>query len=61
MKINGQHLNINIGPIDRLIFKYQELTRKSSELFFRYPSILIGSIFYHNIQIVKNHFAFHDN
>ena len=34
MKINGQHLDINVGPISRLIFKYQELTRKFSELFF---------------------------
>ena len=33
MRINGQYYDINIGPINRLIFKYQELTRKFLELF----------------------------
>ena len=33
MKINVQYYDINIGPIYGLIFKYQELTRKFSELF----------------------------
>ena len=33
MKINGQHSDINIGPTNRLLFKYQEFTRKFSELF----------------------------
>jgi hypothetical protein len=34
MKINGKHHDINVGPINRLIFRYQKLTRKFSELFF---------------------------
>ena len=33
MRINGQYSNINIGPTSKLVFKYQELTRKFSELF----------------------------
>jgi hypothetical protein len=33
MKINGQYPSINVGPINRLVFKYQELTRKFSRLF----------------------------
>jgi hypothetical protein len=55
MKINGQHPSINDGPISRLIFKYQELTRNFSGLF-RYSSILIGSNFYHNIQVMEKPF-----
>jgi len=52
MKINGQHPSINDEPISRLIFKYQELTRKFSGLF-RYSPILIGNNFYHNIHLFK--------
>jgi len=33
MKINGQDSGINIGPISKLIFKYQELIRKILKLF----------------------------
>jgi hypothetical protein len=33
MKINGQYYDINIGSINRLVFKYYELTRKFLELF----------------------------
>ena len=33
MKINGQHFDINAGPTNELIFKYQELTKKNLELF----------------------------
>ena len=33
MKINGQYSGINVVPTNRLVFKYQELTRKFSELF----------------------------
>jgi len=32
MKINDQHLGINVGLIGRLIFKYQKLTRNFLEL-----------------------------
>jgi hypothetical protein len=32
MKINCQHSSINIGPISRVVFKYQELTKKILEL-----------------------------
>jgi len=32
MKINYQHLGINVGPIGSLIFKYQELTKNFLEL-----------------------------
>jgi hypothetical protein len=31
LKINGQHLGINVGPTCKLIFKYQEFTRKFLE------------------------------
>jgi hypothetical protein len=33
MKINDQYFGINIGPTSKLIFKYQELTKKFLELF----------------------------
>ena len=33
MKINVQYPSINVGPINGLVFKYQELTRKVSRLF----------------------------
>ena len=33
MRINGQHSDINIGLISRLIFKYQKLIRKFLKLF----------------------------
>ena len=33
MKINDQHSDTNVGLTNWLIFKYQELTRKFSELF----------------------------
>ena len=33
MRINGQYSGINTGPATMLISKYQELTRKFSELF----------------------------
>jgi len=32
-EINCQYHGINVGPTSRLIFKYQELTRKFLELF----------------------------
>jgi hypothetical protein len=28
MKGNGQHLGISVGAISRVVFKYQELTKK---------------------------------
>ena len=28
MRIDGQYSGINVGPTNRLVFKYQELTRK---------------------------------
>jgi hypothetical protein len=28
MEVNGQHPDISVGAISRMIFKYQELTRK---------------------------------
>jgi len=39
----------------RLIFKYQKLT-ENSQSYSKYLPILIGSIFYRNIQIVENVF-----
>ena len=42
----------------RLIFKYQELT-ENSQSYSKYLPILIGSIFYRNIQIMEN--VFHKN
>ena len=33
MIINGQYSGINIGPTSKLVFKYQELTKRISELF----------------------------
>jgi hypothetical protein len=33
MKINGQHPGINIEPLSRLVFEYQELIRKILKLF----------------------------
>jgi len=33
LKINGQYFGINIEPTSRLLFKYQELTRKFLESF----------------------------
>jgi hypothetical protein len=33
MRINGQYYDINAGLTSRLIFKYQELTKKLLELF----------------------------
>jgi hypothetical protein len=33
MKINSQHLGINIGPLSKLVFKYQELIRNFLKLF----------------------------
>jgi len=33
MKINSQHPDINIRSISKLVFKYQKLTRKFSEIF----------------------------
>ena len=33
MRINGQYCGINVRLASRLIIKYQELTRKFSELF----------------------------
>ena len=33
MRINAQYFGINVEPISRLLFKYQELTIKLYELF----------------------------
>jgi hypothetical protein len=52
-------LRINTGTINRLVFKYQELTINSQN-YSEYLSILIGSIFHHNIRVVENPSAFQD-
>jgi hypothetical protein len=33
LEISGQHSGINVGPTSIMVFKFHELTRKFSELF----------------------------
>jgi hypothetical protein len=60
MRINGQHSSINIGSTSRLVFKYQKLVRKLSELFW----IFINSnweYFLPQYMSCGKPFAFHDS
>jgi len=47
-RINDHHSNMNIGPISRLIFKYQELISKISKLFWTFINF-IWEYFHHDI------------
>ena len=53
MKINGQYSSINIGPTNRLIFKYQKLTRKFINFNWEYFSS-------QHTRVVENPSAFKD-
>ena len=58
MKINGQDSGINIGPISKLIFKYQELIRKFLKLFWIFTNFNWKYFFYHNKRVVEKPFYF---
>jgi len=60
MRINGQYFGINVGLASRLVFKYQKLTQKFSELFWIFTNFN-WKYFHYNTRVVKNLYAFQDS